>query len=165
MADFWQLSGQTWPQDSFKRVRLEKWCRTHLKSPQETNSNAISRHFLNFVRRRPTYKVSFWGGGRVPLDLRLRGPLEAKSFVRGPKIDPPGAPGRVFDVKYRSCGHVRRCTRSKLAPGLERIDFTPCGEGSYFDSADINISVCETVKPLSNYPNTPMQSKGLLGFF
>ena len=37
-----------------------------------------------------TYKVSFLGG-RVPLDLRFRGPLEAKSFVRGRKIDPPGA--------------------------------------------------------------------------
>ncbi len=36
-------------------------------------------------------KVSFLGG-RVPLDLRFRGPLEAKSFVRGRKIDPPGAP-------------------------------------------------------------------------
>ncbi len=32
-----------------------------------------------------------FGGVRVPLDLRFRGPLEAKSFVRGPKIDPPGA--------------------------------------------------------------------------
>ncbi len=36
--------------------------------------------------------------GRVPLDLRFRGPLEAKYFVRSPKIDPPGAPGRVFDL-------------------------------------------------------------------
>ena len=44
------------------------------------------------VQRRTTYKVSFLGG-RVPLDLRFRGPLEAKSFVRAPKIDPPGAPG------------------------------------------------------------------------
>ena len=41
------------------------------------------------LQRRPTYKVSFLGG-RVPLDLRFRGHLEAKSFVRGPKIDPPG---------------------------------------------------------------------------
>ncbi len=43
------------------------------------------------------YKVSFVGG-KVPLDLRFRGPLEAKSFVRGLDIDPPGAPGRVFDL-------------------------------------------------------------------
>ncbi len=43
------------------------------------------------VQRRPTYEVSF-GGGSVPLDLRFRGPFEAKSFVRGLKIDPPGAP-------------------------------------------------------------------------
>ncbi len=49
-------------------------------------------------------------GGRVPLDLRFRGPLEAKSFVRAPKIDPPAAPGRVFDLKCRSCGCDRRCT-------------------------------------------------------
>ncbi len=49
-------------------------------------------------------------GGMVPLDLRFRGPREAKSFVRGPKIDPPGAPGRVFDLKCTSCGYVRRCT-------------------------------------------------------
>ncbi len=49
-------------------------------------------------------------GGKSPLDLRFRGPLEAKSFVRGRKNDPPGAPGRVFDLKCASCGHVRRCT-------------------------------------------------------
>ncbi len=30
-------------------------------------------------------------GGRAPVDLRFRGPLEAKSFVRAPKINPPGA--------------------------------------------------------------------------
>ncbi len=59
-------------------------------------------------RRRPAYKVSFLGG-RVPLDLRFRGPLEAKSFVRGRNSDPPGAPGRVFDLKCRSCGYVCRC--------------------------------------------------------
>jgi hypothetical protein len=40
-----------------------------------------------------------FGGGRFPLDLGFRGPLEAKSFVRGRKIYPPGAPGRVFDLK------------------------------------------------------------------
>ncbi len=34
-----------------------------------------------------------------PLDLRIPGPFEAKSFVRGRKIDPPGAPGRVFDLE------------------------------------------------------------------
>jgi hypothetical protein len=50
-------------------------------------------HVLVVVQRRPTYKVSFLGG-RVPLELRFRGPLEAKSFVRAPKIDPLGAPGR-----------------------------------------------------------------------
>ncbi len=60
------------------------------------------------VQRRPTYKVSFFGG-RVPLDLRFRGLLEAKPFVLAPKIDPPGAPGRVFDLKCASCGLVRRC--------------------------------------------------------
>ncbi len=64
------------------------------------------------LQRRPTYKVSFWGGG-VPLDLRFRGSLEAKSFVRAPTIDPPGAPGRVFDLKCASCGHVRRCNTKK----------------------------------------------------
>jgi hypothetical protein len=57
----------------------------------------------NRLQRRTTYKVSLLGG-RVPRDLRFRGPLEAKSFVRGPKIDPPGAPGRVFDLKCASCG-------------------------------------------------------------
>jgi hypothetical protein len=60
----------------------------------------------------------FWG--RVPLDLRFRGPLEAKSFVRGRKFDPPGAPGRVFDLKCASCGHVRRCmcNQQKVCPRL-----------------------------------------------
>ena len=28
---FGSVFGQSWPQDPFKRVRLEKWCRTHLK--------------------------------------------------------------------------------------------------------------------------------------
>ena len=56
----------------------------------------------------PHIRFPFWGG-RVPLDLRFRGPLEAKSFVRGRKIDPPGASGRVLDLKCASCGHVRRC--------------------------------------------------------
>ena len=32
LVGLWSLSGQTWPQDPFKRVRLEKWCRTHLES-------------------------------------------------------------------------------------------------------------------------------------
>ncbi len=35
------------------------------------------------------------------MDLRFRGPLEAKSLVRGRKMDPPGAPGRGFDFKCR----------------------------------------------------------------
>ncbi len=60
------------------------------------------------IQRRPTYKVSFLGG-RVPLDLRFRGLLEAKSFVRAPKIDPQG---RVFDLKGRSCGYDRRNSAS-----------------------------------------------------
>ncbi len=62
------------------------------------------------VQRRPTYKVFLFWGGRVPLDLRFRGPLEEKSLVRAPKIDTPGAPGGVFDLKCAYCGHVRRCT-------------------------------------------------------
>ena len=37
-------------------------------------------------------------------DLRIRCPLDAKSFVRGPKTDPPGAPGTVFDLKCTSWG-------------------------------------------------------------
>ncbi len=39
---FGSFSGQTWPQDPFRRVTLEKWCRTHLKSAPKTNCNAIS---------------------------------------------------------------------------------------------------------------------------
>ncbi len=66
------------------------------------------------VQRRTTYKVSLFGG-RVPLDLRFRGPLEAKSFVRGPKTDPPGSPGCA------SCGHVRRCMCSCGTPGIPGI--------------------------------------------
>ncbi len=34
------------------------------------------------------------------------------------KIDPPGAPGRVFDLTCASCGHVRRCIpKSRVHPG------------------------------------------------
>ena len=34
--------GQSWPLDSFKRVRLEGCCRTHLKVAPQTNSKSIS---------------------------------------------------------------------------------------------------------------------------
>jgi hypothetical protein len=64
------------------------------------------------IQRRPTYKVSFLGG-RVPLDLRFRGPLEAKSFVRATKLGRPGAQGRVLDLDCASCGHVRRNKASR----------------------------------------------------
>ena len=70
------------------------------------SSMAVLVQALHPLQRRTTYKVSFLGG-RVPLDLGFRGPSEAKSFVRGRKIEPPGAPGRVFDLKCASCGHVR----------------------------------------------------------
>ncbi len=45
--------------------------------------------------------------GRVPPDLRFRGPLEAKCPVRGRNIDPPGGWGRVFDFKCRYYGRDR----------------------------------------------------------
>ena len=77
----------------------------------------------------PHTRFPFWGG-RVPLDLRFRGPLEAKSFVRGPKIDPPGAPGRVFDLKCASCGHVRRCSPffsfALIVTTISFVDFWGC---------------------------------------
>ncbi len=37
--------GQTWPRDPLQGVRLEKWCRTHLKLAPETNSKAMSWQF------------------------------------------------------------------------------------------------------------------------
>ncbi len=37
------------------------------------------------------------------------GPLEAKSSARAPKIDPPRAPGRAFNLKCRSCCNDRCC--------------------------------------------------------
>ncbi len=43
MAGFGPFSGQTWPQDPFKRVRLDKCCRTHLKSAPEPNFNITVR--------------------------------------------------------------------------------------------------------------------------
>ncbi len=61
------------------------------------------------LQRRPTHKVSFWGEGSLWI-LGLGASLEAKSFVRGTKIDPPGAQRRVFDLKCASCGRDRRCT-------------------------------------------------------
>ncbi len=69
----------------------------------------------------PHIRFPCWGEG-VHLDLRFRGPLEAKSVVRGPKIDPPGAQGRVFDLRYRSCGFDRRCTQPFYIPvsGLDQ---------------------------------------------
>ncbi len=42
---FGPFSCQTWPHDPFKRVRLEKWYTTHIKSTPETNYNGISWRF------------------------------------------------------------------------------------------------------------------------
>ena len=42
MVGFRPFSGQAGPQDPFRRVRLDKCCKAHLKSTQETNANAIS---------------------------------------------------------------------------------------------------------------------------
>ncbi len=66
----------------------------------------------------PQIRVSVLRGGRAPLDLRFRGSFEAKSFVRGPKIDPPGASERGFDLKFASCGYVRRCIADCIAVQL-----------------------------------------------
>ncbi len=57
----------------------------------------------------------------VPLDLRLRGPLEAKSFIRALKIDPPGAPGRAFDLKCRFRGRDRRCIKTSSGFGMRDL--------------------------------------------
>ncbi len=35
LAGLRQLSGNIWPRDPFKRVRLDKWCRTVLKLAPE----------------------------------------------------------------------------------------------------------------------------------
>ncbi len=50
MADVRSFSAQTWPQDPSRRVRLEQWYRTHLKSAQETISNVISSHFCSTIK-------------------------------------------------------------------------------------------------------------------
>ena len=39
---FGLVFGQSWPQDPFKRVRLDKWCRTRPKLTPETNSRVVS---------------------------------------------------------------------------------------------------------------------------
>ncbi len=57
----------------------------------------MSTDVVPAVQRRPTYKVPrFWG--RVPPDLEARGPLEAKSLVRGPKIDHPREGSSILNV-------------------------------------------------------------------
>jgi hypothetical protein len=83
-------------------------------------------------------------GGRVPLDLRFWGPLEAKSFVRGLKIEPPGAPGRVFDLKCASCGHVRRCTAQSLSvtPGAHPACRADPGSLILTSAADLRLRTC-----------------------
>ncbi len=96
-------------QDAQCRAALELRGLMALDLPGQFAPGAVSSSPL---QRRPTYKGPQILG-RVPLDLRFRGPLEAKSFARGPKIDPPGAPGRVFDLKCRSCGRDRRCKQTK----------------------------------------------------
>ncbi len=76
------------PRNPVDLVRFEVGCRS-IGSPVNR-----ARPYSGVPHRRFPFE-----GERVPLDLRFRGPLEAKSFVRGPKIDPPGALGMVFNLK------------------------------------------------------------------
>ncbi len=48
----------------------------------------------------------FWG--KVPSGSQVSG--SPRGHILRP--EPSGAPGRVFDLKCRSCGCVRRCTRT-----------------------------------------------------
>ncbi len=69
--------------------------------------------------------------GSVPLDLRFRGPLEAKSFFRGCKIDPPGAPGTLIlnvdlvvvtaALRLRSLRDTKACPYEIFRPGRAPI--------------------------------------------
>ncbi len=44
------IPGETWPRDSLQRVRLETWCRTHLKLAPETNYKAMSWPFPGLAK-------------------------------------------------------------------------------------------------------------------
>ena len=59
---FDQVFGQSWPQDPFKRVKLEKWCRTRPILAPETNSRD-PRHFRGICSNAVKMIFMFvWGG-------------------------------------------------------------------------------------------------------
>ncbi len=76
---FRQVSGQTWPRDPetpLQRVRLEQWCRMHLRLAPETNYKWV---FSTWFLDRPKIADS-WG---------LGGPGPTKTTPEGEGRSPP----------------------------------------------------------------------------
>ncbi len=53
---FRSFSGRAWPRDPFQRVKLDKWCRTHLELAPETNAKAMSWPFPGLSQESLNYK-------------------------------------------------------------------------------------------------------------
>ncbi len=131
------------PDESFRgaciRGRSSVAGRSFLGLPNRSPGQKCTNFVLTKVRLMSVVQPCPYSGGsytrvqrilgRVPVDLRFRCPLEAKSCVRGPKIDLPGAQGRVFDLTCPSCGRDRRCSFSRRGvPTVSRkpSGFDPC---------------------------------------
>ncbi len=55
---FRSFPGRTWPRDPFQRVRLKKWCRTHLKLAPETDYKVISWPFPGLGQKKLKSKMT-----------------------------------------------------------------------------------------------------------
>jgi hypothetical protein len=71
---FRSFPGQTWPQDPFQRVRLEKWCRTHLKLAPKTNYKANAYRGGRFKGLNNMYFLSRPGHREPPKSAGNGGP-------------------------------------------------------------------------------------------
>ncbi len=70
---FLTFSGQAWPRDPLQRVRLEKWCNTHLKVAPEAKSKAISWRFPRLGPKTSIYNDGMIAGKKRPRKLlRMR---------------------------------------------------------------------------------------------
>ncbi len=100
LVGFVPLSGQTWPQDPLKRVRLETWCRTHPKSTPETNIRPFSEHFSELTNSnfKPSHKS-------YPDKLPGRFTAAARKVM----LD-PASPG----TRLRTLGRTRRSFDERL---------------------------------------------------
>ena len=99
---FKQISGRSWPRDPFKRVGPEKWCRTHPKLAQETNSKAASSPFSVLLG---TYLKAVWQETFGPVFSGLSTEIDPR--------DPPRSPGPAPHINSNEKSAPQTKSRAK----------------------------------------------------